>query len=188
MGTAQEPRSFWEPGAKPRQGRAVMSRSSAPTGEFPFPRSKKTALARASAMTPVRPNGQAGKAMTLVRSKTPPPPCRSKNSQNAHSSLTPVRQFGCNSGCQCGNLAKTFGRQFGAFYDQKKVRNRDHAPFFSPTSPHPISPLSPRSNSLIPPVAPRPNPLRTPQTNPPLYRSQVPKVGQLVQFSRASTI
>ena len=49
MGMAKQPRSFREPGAKPRQGRAVVPRSSAPTGRFSFPSSRKTALARASA-------------------------------------------------------------------------------------------------------------------------------------------
>jgi hypothetical protein len=39
--------------------------------------------------------------------------------------MTPVRQFGCNIGCHFGNLAKTFGCQFGRFYDQKKVRNSE---------------------------------------------------------------
>src|SRR5271165_1545655 len=48
-GTAKKPKSFWEPAAKPRQERAVVPRSSAPTGRFSFPSSKKTALARASA-------------------------------------------------------------------------------------------------------------------------------------------
>ena len=61
--------------------------------------------------------------MTPVRSPASPWPCGSKNSQDAHSSMTPTRQFGCNTGCQCGNLAKTFGCQSGRFYDRKKVRN-----------------------------------------------------------------
>ena len=48
-GTAKQPRSFCDPGAKPCHGRAVVPRSSAPTGSLSFPRSRKTALALVSA-------------------------------------------------------------------------------------------------------------------------------------------
>jgi hypothetical protein len=44
--TAKKPKSFWEPGAKPRQGHAVVPRSSALTGRFSFPRNRKTAFRR----------------------------------------------------------------------------------------------------------------------------------------------
>jgi hypothetical protein len=48
-GMEKKPRSFREPGAKPPQAKAVAPGNSVPTTVASEPRSRKTALARASA-------------------------------------------------------------------------------------------------------------------------------------------